>query len=363
MALSSTRKSPPADTRPPTKTASGCAETPADVISESRSPVAANCEGYNTVPGNTYTKLDAGNEENGNISSDRFYAPQHSGVGTPTPNPTPLPCLEVTGSESETGSSTGHFAGSSLGSARLSLGEGQHENDISTVSYEVFANLPDDPFRGPVQIPGCLPTTFVYPHSSAVIGAAFDERYREIVNIFRHNIKEHPRLRENLHPIDYTLKLYGTSSRDSHPSILVLCLHSEFKDLEGLLMSKELKYQYCLRRPAWKYPWSGSQASAIEEDHRPFFNLYFWRQRIPRTLYWGQESVRIRSQLNMPPQHSETHPHIVRALTMCGSVIELLGSQSSFSTLDFVIKVGSEFYAITSRHVFRLFELMEKLSS
>jgi hypothetical protein len=65
----------------------------------------------------------------------------------------------------------------------------------------------------------------------------------------------------------------------------------------------------------------------------------------------------------MPPQRSETHPHMVPGLTMCGSVVENLGSESSFSTLGCVIKIDSAFYAITSRHAFSLFEPRKELLS
>lgn len=48
---------------------------------------------------------------------------------------------------------------------------------------------------------------------------------------------------------------------------------------------------------------------------------------------------------------------------MCGSVVELLGSESSISTLGCVIKIDSEFHAITSMHAFRQFEPMTFLHS
>ncbi|KAJ3545957.1 hypothetical protein NM208_g2256 [Fusarium decemcellulare] len=219
----------------------------------------------------------------------------------------------------------------------------------------------NNPFRRAVQIPGCSPPTFVYPHGSGVIDAEFDERYREVINMFRHNTKEHPRLTDNLQYIDYALRLCGTSPKDSHPSILVFCRHSEFKDLKGLLTSKELKYQYCLRRPVRKYPWSGSQTSSIDNDQRPFFNLYFWRQRRPRTLYWGQGPVRIHSTPNMPSSRLDSHPYMTTGLTMSGSIVEIPNSERSFSTVGCVIRIGSDFYAITSMHAFELLEPTKEL--
>ncbi|CAH0022772.1 unnamed protein product [Clonostachys rhizophaga] len=54
---------------------------------------------------------------------------------------------------------------------------------------------------------------------------------------------------------------------------------------------------------------------------------------------------------------------MVPGLTMCGSVVELHGTESSFSTLGCVIKIDLEFYAITSMHAFRLLEPMKKLHS
>ncbi|KAM5380862.1 hypothetical protein ACJZ2D_003386 [Fusarium nematophilum] len=208
----------------------------------------------------------------------------------------------------------------------------------------------NDPFRGPVQIPGCSPTTYVYPHSSAAIDPAFEERYREVVNIFRYNSKEHPGLRDNLQYIDYALKLCGDSPKASCPSIIVFCRHSEFKDLRSLLASKEMKYQYCLRRQTRKLPWGGSHASRSDDDDRPLFNLYFWRQHRPRTLYWGQQSIRIHSQWNNP-LHS--HPHMMPELTMCGSIVEGFATESAFATIGCVINIDSEYYAITAMHAFQ----------
>ncbi|KAH7123188.1 hypothetical protein EDB81DRAFT_890882 [Dactylonectria macrodidyma] len=48
-------------------------------------------------------------------------------------------------------------------------------------------------------------------------------------------------------------------------------------------------------------------------------------------------------------------------LTLCGSVVELLGSEPSFSTLACVIKTNSEFYAVATMHAFRLFESRKKI--
>ncbi|KAH8909440.1 hypothetical protein BR93DRAFT_392112 [Coniochaeta sp. PMI_546] len=224
-----------------------------------------------------------------------------------------------------------------------------HNSDILQVSQSASPILASDPFRDPIRIPCCSPTTFVYPHSRSIIEETYGERFQEVVNIFRRNINDHPRLRDFLHYIDYTLKLCGPSITDSHPSILVFCRNSEFKNgLRTLLTSKELKYQYSLRRQDSKYTWLGTQASSAEDCHRPLFNLYFWRQRRPRTLYWGQAPVR----MYPLPNTSPIHRHIPTGLTMCGSSVELLGSRPKLSTIGCILRIDSEFYAVTSMHTF-----------
>ncbi|KAK7409100.1 hypothetical protein QQX98_008708 [Neonectria punicea] len=83
----------------------------------------------------------------------------------------------------------------------------------------------------------------VYPHSSGFISSEFHSRFREVVNIFRQNVEEHPRLREHVQHVDYALRMCGESPETSHPSILVFCRPSEFSSLRSLLTSKQLRFQ------------------------------------------------------------------------------------------------------------------------
>ena len=266
-------------------------------------------------------------------------------------------CTTTSGCEEDL--DTSHRNSPVIETARVSCQDRAHEGDDAAGSHQSSAILPGDPFRDKVQIPSCKPAIFAYPHSRPIIDLSFSDRFREVVNIFRHNMKQHPRLKNSLEYVDYTLTLCGTSSTDSHPSILVFCRHREFKDLRDLLMSKDLKYQYGLRRPSRRHWWSGSEATAVEEGLRPLFNLFFWRTLRPRTLYWGQRSVRIYPPVNtaVTPLESlgslgpsETTPHIVPELSMCGAVVEVFSNRRFFSTLGCVIKLGSKSYGITSRH-------------
>ncbi|KAH6962307.1 hypothetical protein BKA56DRAFT_597531 [Ilyonectria sp. MPI-CAGE-AT-0026] len=239
-------------------------------------------------------------------------------------------------------------------------------NSVSSISQVTIATPAADktaasPFRDPAQVPKCSPAIFVYPRSGAVIGTEFHSRFREVVDIFRQNTEEHPRLREYVQHVDYTLRMCGPSPEESHPSILVFCRPSEFAYLRGLLTSKELKFQYCLRRPSRKYPWKrwSSSRSSHELDssgtRKPLFNLYFWRHQRPKNLLWGMESmVLLRSGAGQAG--SDTRSRTTSLLTMCGSGITLPGSDTRSSTLGYVIRIGSEFYGMTASHAVRPLE-------
>ncbi|KAI1244815.1 hypothetical protein MGN70_014692 [Eutypa lata] len=329
----------------PSRSIPSCLESPEYVVSKFEIPVSVDCDPDKTVLIDTESKSGIGKEKkNRETPSEYLHNHPQSATGTPALNTTSPPSFQETDS--------------TLCTADVPIDKQKDENNIACAPPELVSIAEEEPiedtFRGEVQIPSCSPTIFVYPHSSSAIDTTFQDRYREVINIFRHNTKQHSRLKESAQYIDYTLKLCGTSSKDVHPSILVFCRNSEFKDLKALLTSKELKYQYCLRRKTRKYPWSSSQSLTATESYRPLFNLYFWRQRRPRTLYyWGYESVRLHSHLSPRSQRSKTDPHIVPGLTLCGSIVELLGDRPGLSTAGCVIEIGSEFYVITSRHAFR----------
>jgi hypothetical protein len=111
-------------------------------------------------------------------------------------------------------------------------------------------------------------------------------------------------------------------------------------------------YQYARRRHAPKYPWSETQVLATEQNHKPFFNLYFWREKRPRELYWGSAPVYLRQntiEADRPPQNS---PSSISPTTMLGSIVQLPGPDQRSSTLGCVIKVDLDYYAITTMHAF-----------
>ncbi|KAF5962446.1 ankyrin repeat domain-containing protein [Fusarium bulbicola] len=212
-----------------------------------------------------------------------------------------------------------------------------------------------DPFNSPAQIPGVSPPTFVYPHSASIISDAFRERYREIVNLFRQNAEEHPRLRDHVQQIDYTLKMCGPSVEKSHPSILVFCHQSEFSSLHSLLNSKHLKRQYGLRESSPRYFWKSWRNSPMmvpEESHKPLFKLYFWRQARLRTLLWCSKT-RVFIGSNVMPTLVESHSLLHSGLTLCGSIISVNQDRTKTSTLGCIIQVGSEFYGLTAAHAVR----------
>lgn len=221
----------------------------------------------------------------------------------------------------------------------------------------------EDPFDNPIQIPGVAPSTLVYPHSAPIISEAFRERYCEIINLFRQNTEEHPRLRDHVRQIDYTLKMCGPSADKSHPSILVFCRPSEFSSLQSLLNSKHLKLQYCVRQSTPKYfwqSWRGKGTSTVPEvSHKPLFRLYFWRQARPRTLLKFEETtVFLDASI---PSLSITRPR--SNLTLCGAGISTSKGRRRISTLGCVIRVGSELYGLTAAHAVRPLPISEYTSS
>ncbi|KAH8881805.1 hypothetical protein GQ53DRAFT_848008 [Thozetella sp. PMI_491] len=353
--LHSSRKSPSSDERPPASTTASEVEPLEDTASVAGRFATADHDGHSGGSSKTVVPSDAKEDafdENPPLSLDPSQHLDTSSASLPnltSPSVSQVSSIHSSASSSRT-DSTGD---SSLDSLCPSLDGKQDENASSPASIEILAKHPDNPFREPVRIPGCSPPTFVYPHSSCLIDVKFQERFREVVNIFQHNTEQDPRLEENIQFIDYTLKMCGTSATDSHPSILVFCRQSEFRALNALLTSKELKYQYCLRRRSRKYPWSSSQMPG-SEDHKPFFNIYFWRQRIPRTLFWGQTTVQLHRRPTGPSQQSDLSRLVAPGLTMCGSIVEFLRGKPSFSTVGCTIRIGSRWYAITTLHAFWL---------
>lgn len=220
---------------------------------------------------------------------------------------------------------------------------------------EVDYSTPDaanESYRNPLRIPGCSPVTFAYPRGNANIPGSYEARFKTLKGIFRKNTQEDPQLAEFQQYIDYSLKLCGTSPQDCVPSILVFCRPAEFKNLRALLTSPQLKYQYARRRQEPKYPWSETQMLATEQDHKPFFNLYFWRQERPRELFWGRAPVCLRHDITEDYRHPQHPLRSNSSAPMLGSVVQLSGTDQRSSTLGCMIKVDSEYYAITTMHTF-----------
>ncbi|KAI2611813.1 hypothetical protein GGR54DRAFT_339940 [Hypoxylon sp. NC1633] len=208
------------------------------------------------------------------------------------------------------------------------------------------------PFRDPLPIPHVSPQILVYPHSASKITTAYHDRYVEIVNIFRQNTLEDPRLSNHAKHIDYGLKLCGLSEQNAHPSILVFCRPQEFKSLKRLFDQEHLKAQY-LERTTRKSLWHSMRNREDEQEpRRPLFKLYFWRAQRPRTLLWGgQDNVRIGSESATASSRAlYMYDH---SLTMCGSPIYQLPGGSRVSTLGCVLQIGSQFYGLTAAHGIR----------
>ncbi|KAF5713092.1 serine threonine kinase [Fusarium mundagurra] len=227
---------------------------------------------------------------------------------------------------------------------------------LSERDSDVGIRTPDtvnDSLRNPLRIPSCSPQIFVYPRGDAHIPAIYHERFETLKGIFRDNTGEDPQLAEAQEYIDYSLRLCGTSPQDCVPSILVFCRPAEFKNLRTLLTSPQMKYQYALRRHELKYPWTENRMLAAEQGHKPFFNIYFWREKRPRELYWGRSPVLLRQETIEAYRPPRNPPSSISSTTMLGSVVQLPGLDQRCSTLGCVIKVDSDYYAITTMHMFK----------
>ncbi|KAI1379962.1 hypothetical protein F4677DRAFT_300254 [Hypoxylon crocopeplum] len=209
-----------------------------------------------------------------------------------------------------------------------------------------------DPFRDPMPVPHVSPLVLVYPHSTSKITSAYHDRYAEIVNIFRQNTLEDPRLSSHAKHIDYGLKLCGHSRETVHPSILVFCRPREFKTLKNLFDQEHLKAQY-LQRTTQRSIWHSLRNRKEEQTpSRPLFKLYFWRAQRPRTLLWGDRvDVRIGSEsATASPAPFYMYDH---SLTLCGSPIYRLPGGRRVSTVACVLHIGSDFYGLTASHGIR----------
>jgi hypothetical protein len=213
----------------------------------------------------------------------------------------------------------------------------------------------DDPLGDSTQIPGVTPSTYVYPRSVSLITEAFRDRYCEIVNLFRQNTEEHPRLRDHVQQIDYTLKMCGSSVDEIHPSILVFCRPSEFSALHTLLNSKHLKLQYGVRKSTPKYSWKGwrgrAASTGLDNSNKPLFRLYFWRQERPRELLKmttlpNFEDAKVYLDGTAPPPNLA----FAKALYGPGHGIATCSGGERTSVLGCLIYLGAELYALTAAH-------------
>lgn len=222
-------------------------------------------------------------------------------------------------------------------------------------------------FLEPEVIPKTKPPIYVYPHSGSKISDASHERFREVVDMFRHNTESHVLLTSCVQHIDYTLRMCGVSAEQAHPSILVFCRTQDFAPLRALLTSRELGAQYLRRKSPnagdffgrWRQNRNEAAAAALQYG-KPLFNLYFWRSIRPRTLLGpGQDTFPLPSPIfGGSGEAAIIYPHnsyfedkkkaqILHA--MSGATIRIAKYQAT-STLGCVIAVGDEYYGVTTRH-------------
>ncbi|KAI1204836.1 uncharacterized protein F4807DRAFT_445236 [Annulohypoxylon truncatum] len=210
----------------------------------------------------------------------------------------------------------------------------------------------DDPFRDPLSVPNVSPPIMVYPHSTSRIPRDYNDRFGEIVTLFRQNTRDDPRLRRHVRDIDYSLRFCGPSERQACPSILVFCRPDAYQPLQHLLSRKFLKVQYCVSKSTREHFWQSQTSYESRQDtYRPYFKLYFWRALIPRVLL-GVEEADIHfgrgNPINWP-----RNPTDDSWLTMSGFPIYQSPGESQTSTMGCVIQVGLRYYGLTACHSIR----------
>lgn len=206
-----------------------------------------------------------------------------------------------------------------------------------------------DPFRDRHLIPRVFPEIYVYPHSASEIPSAYNDRFYEIVNIFRQNMLVDGKLRDLITCVDYSLRLCGPSKEMAHPSILVFCRRRDSKQLNCLFNRDDLKEQYLVRKTTPLDLWrSWLKQEAKVEPQRPLFNLYLLRYSKPHVLLgFGGADIDIATSSSSPPNLEDD------SLTLCGFPVRSISGGHRTATLGCVLQIDSRFYGLTASHALR----------
>ena len=125
--------------------------------------------------------------------------------------------------------------------------------------------LPEGDFKDAERIPFVKEVVYVFPHAEKHISNQHRDRFPSVLDIFRQNIEQDPRLCSmRMTKTEYKLRMCGPDRTNAHPSILVGHPSNDYKN--GLLLMQKLtqphvreQYWYKMAKPGFRiYLWIGS---------------------------------------------------------------------------------------------------------
>ncbi|KAI1656948.1 hypothetical protein F4813DRAFT_362428 [Daldinia decipiens] len=165
---------------------------------------------------------------------------------------------------------------------------------------------------------------YVYPHAEEYIGTAHLDRFKAVVNIFRHSIEQNRKLstaRDWMEKISYSLAMCGTDMASAKASIVVSCPSGNDKMVRQVMIV--LSKEHILDQ----YAHGHTEVS---------YQLYIWREAFKYVGGTG-DFVDI---------------HFNSGYSLCGSPVTDVSEGVRLSTVACIIRIESEFFALTSAHPF-----------
>jgi hypothetical protein len=217
-----------------------------------------------------------------------------------------------------------------------------HQPHLTSSTPQVAVNSPNSqPIPPPPSPPNLytnarqIPneTINVFPDAICDIMPEFWERF-DAVQEFLHKGVERKRskLFRNITNISYDLHMCGTSRTDAKPSIVVSCPKRLVSKLKRLFRQSHFRDQYC--------------------SEYACFDIYFWGLGIE--LLWGHST-----RVNMATGGSSDSDHKPSGVTMCGSIITAGDCGERRSTVGLILRVQSEYYALTAAHSFHQSQILQ----
>lgn len=195
---------------------------------------------------------------------------------------------------------------------------------------------PPDNYAKARKIPYLKETVYVYPDAGCDISRDHRTRFPIVKDILQKNVENNSKLRNYTRDLSYEMRMCGVSCEDSKPSILVFCPIIILKRLKSILTKPHVKEQYHLDSA------TGPSASYVSR-----YRIFFWGE--PREPLWGRSAIVNIDVDGKPGSSSIAKPS---GLTMCGTLVTAGEAGERHSTIGCVLRVGSQFYGLTSAHTF-----------